>query len=154
MIFFSIFGYSCTTDNKVINTNCENAKASIIINDDNENKINVINHLHQDKESSRSVPSEIQHVVTSRLNAAEEKNYKKISVVENGKIPFNPPIIKISLMNNDEIIDEFDKLDFPISKKPAGQIVIVATTPETTFYSEEKANNDNSCSKEGEQLSL
>ena len=72
--------------------------------------------------------------------------------IANGSINFSPPIIKISLINNEEIFEESSSLNSPTNNNPLGHIVIVATTPETTFYSDELSNGNYLRSEKGEQM--
>ena len=135
------------------NTDCKSGNESIKLDESNvQNKSNHINHVIQEKETLKCSETSQSQKDLSKLNTVEQKANKIIcETIPNGTIKFDPPIIKISLMNSEEMLNEFDSLHSPINKKCMGEIVIVATTPEITFYSEEQSNGNNVSNSKGEQ---
>ena len=144
---------ACNTMHEDKKTDCKSGNISIKLDERNvQNKSSHINHLVQEKETLKSSKTSQSQKDLSKINTVEHKDDNLIcETIPNGRIKFDPPIIKISLMNSEEMLNGFDSLNSPINKKNIGEIVIVATTPEITFYSEEQTNGNNVSTYKGEQ---
>ena len=85
-----------------------------------------------------------------------EKQCKEIGNRENGRIK-SSPTVKISLLDTDDNTQELRTARCYTKTKPkknTDPIVIVATTPETTFYSDDEALCNKTFHATGEQISL
>ena len=134
-------------------TDCKSGNESIKLDESNvQNKSNHINHVIQEKETLKCSETSQSQKDLSKVNTVEQKDNKIIcETIPNGGIKFDPPLITISLMNSEEMLNEFNSLNSSMNKKSMGEIVIVATTPEITFYSEEQSNGNNVSNSKGEQ---
>ena len=152
--FYFFLCVACNSKNEDKNTDCKSGKESIKLDERNvQNKSSHMNHHIQEKEILNCSKTSHSQKDLSKLNMVEQKDNKIIcETIPNGRIKFDPPIIKISLMNSEEILNEFDSFNSPINKRSVGEIVIVATTPEITFYSEEQTNGNNVNNSKGEQI--
>ena len=144
---------ACNTMHEDKKTDCKSGNESIKLDERNvQNKSKNINHVIQEKETLKCSKTSQSQKDLSKLNMVEQKDKKVIcETIPNGGIKFDPPIIKISLMNSEEMLNEFNSSNSPMNKKSIGEIVIVATTPEITFYSEEHTNGNNISTSKGEQ---
>ena len=90
-------------------------------------------------------------VLTSSVDS--EKQRKRIGKCPNGRVKSNPTI-KISLLDTDQNNQDLKTGNYTKSrpKKNLDHIVIVATTPETTFYTEDEALCNTFSSVKGEQI--
>ena len=144
---------ACNTMHEDKKTDCKSGHESIKLDERNvQNKSSHINHHVQEKETLKCSKMSQSQKDLSKLNTVEQKDNNVIcEKIPNGTIKFDPPIIKISLMNSEDILNEFDSLNSSINKKSLGEIVIVATTPEITFYSEEQTNGNDVINTKDEQ---
>ena len=144
---------ACNTMHEDKKTDCKSGHESIKLDERNvQNKSSHINHHVQEKETLKCSKMSQSQKDLSKLNTVEQKDNKIIyETIPNGRIKFDPPMIKISLMNSEEMLNEFNSSNSPMNKKSIGEIVIVATTPEITFYSEELTNGNNISTSKGEQ---
>ena len=95
----------------------------------------------------------IQNLVLTKLGHSE-KHCRQICNRENGRIK-SSPTIKISLLDTDDNTQELKPAKFYTKSKPKKNldpIVIVATTPETTYYSEDESPCNKSSHFQGEQI--
>ena len=147
-IFVCEIGHqSKKTDSKSTKESVKLEKTSV------RNKSDTINQLIEEEKTFKSSISQFQLADSSKVNSSETKSSKNAGgKIANGVINFSPPIIKISLMNNEEIMEESSLLNSTTNNNPTGQIVIVATTPETTFYSDEFNNGNDLRSDKGGQI--
>ena len=145
----------CEIGNQVKKTDSKSTKESVKLEMTSvRNKSDNINQLIEEEKTFKSSISQFQPADSSKVNNSETKTSKNAGgKIANGVINFSPPIIKISLMNNEEIMEESSSLNSTTSNNPTGHIVIVATTPETTFYSDEFNNGNDLRSDKGEQKS-
>ena len=146
--------FACKTGFLHKKTNSKTSKESIKLEkSDVENKSDNINQVIENTESFKASTSNVQTIIPSKLNSSETSDRMSVGgKIANGNVNFSPPIIKISLMNNDEILEDSNSTHSQTKNDPIGQIVIVATTPETTFYSDELTNGNCSTSEKGGQI--
>merc|ERR1712190_598769 len=101
-----IIAKACNTMHEDKKTDCKSGNESIKLDERNvQNKSSLINHVIQEKETLESSKTSQSQKDLSKLNTVEKKDDKMIyETIPNGTIKFDPPIIKISLMNSEEML--------------------------------------------------